>query len=336
MRSADPTRSQPSPLAALRPAAHFLLLGALLFAADRYLVEPPNASTEPAGVGEITVAAPQVAQLRESWRHRHGRLPTADEERSLVDALVGEQLLVDEALRRGLHRTDLIVHRRLIDKMTFLTEDPGADAGELLRQAFELGLHRDDPIVRRRLILKLRLRVGAGAATEAVTDEELRGYYQRHAERFTEPATVRLSHLFLSRERRPESLETDARRLLAELRAGNVPPERAAELGDPFLLGHHLPQRTAGQLDRAFGAGFADRVAELAPGGWAGPVASAYGLHLVWVHEVVPERPAPLPAVRLQLAEGLRNERREARVAALLEELRQSHTVRIERPEEVS
>jgi len=334
MTSANPKLPKPPLAAAIRPACHFLLLGALLFAADRYLLEAPSASPETAGV--ITVAAPQVAQLRDSWRHDRGRLPTADEESSLVGALVDEQLLVDEALRRGLHRGDLIVHRRLIDKMTFLAEDSGGDAGELLRQAFELGLHRDDPIVRRRLIQKLRLRVGAGTAAETVTEDELRGYYRRHAERFTEPATVRLSHLFLSRERRAESLEADAGRLLTELRAGSVPPERAPELGDPFLLGHHLPPRTAGQLDRAFGAGFAARVGELEAGGWAGPVASAYGLHLVWVHEVVPERPAPLPALRRQLAEGLRSERREARMTALLEELRQNHEIRIERPEEVS
>jgi hypothetical protein len=122
----------------------------------------------------------------------------------------------------------------------------------------------------------------------------------------------------------------DAEALLERLRTGGLEPAGAVAEGDAFLLGHHLPARTAGQLERFFGAAFARSVAELPVGEWCGPVESAYGLHLVWVHERMAPRPAELDAVRQRILEALRVEHREARVAELVDRLRRRYPVRFE------
>ncbi len=274
--------------------------------------------------------ASQILKVREAWKLERGRWPDPAEEKALVEQLVAGELLYREARRQGLDRNDLIVRRRLIDKMTFLNDDPASSPADLYREAVELGLGRDDPIVRRRLIQKMRLLAGAEDGPVRATEQELRDYYEGHAERFMEPARLRLSHVFLSRDRRQATVDAAARQLLLKLQDEALPPERAVVLGDPFLLGHHLPPHTVKYLGRNLGEGFAARVKDLPPGVWSGPVESAYGLHLVWIHDTVAPRPAELAAVRRKVLEGLRAERREQRLGEFLDTLRQRYPVRIE------
>ncbi len=306
------------------PLVHFLVLGGLLYAATRLM---PDSAEEPQAV---VITAPQILQVRQAWKRQRGRWPGPEEERALVEQLVADELLYQEARRQGLGRDDLVVRRRLIDKMAFLSSDPARSRDDLYREAVELGLDRDDPIVRRRLIQKLRLLADAADGPVRATEQELSDYYERHAERFTGPARRRLSHVFLSRDRHRAALGEAAQGLLRELRERALSPPDAVALGDPFLLGHHLPPRTTSQLGRDFGEAFAARLTELPAGAWSGPVESAYGLHLVWVHEVVAPRPAELAAVRRKVLEGLRSERQERRLAELLDALRQRYPIRVE------
>lgn len=309
------------------PVVHFLVLGGLLHGAVRLL---PARLAAGASDDPVTIMASQILQVRQAWKLERGDWPDREQERALVDRLVADELLYREARRQGLDRDDLVVRRRLIDKMTFLSDDPGRSHAELYSDAVELGLGRDDPIVRQRLIQKIRLLAAAEDGPVRATEQELQGYLEDHAERFSEPARVRLSHVFLSRDRHRASVDAEAQRLLQRLRAEALPPDRAVALGDPFLLGHHLPARTARHLARTFGDDFAARVEALPPGTWSGPAESAYGLHLVWVHETVAPRRMELSAVRRKVLEGLRVERQEERLAALVDTLRQRYPVRIE------
>ena len=60
-----------------------------------------------------------------------------------------------------------------------------------------------------------------------------------------------------------------------------------------------VPIRKADRaVDGVFGKGFFERVAELTPGVWAGPVASGYGVHLVRIDERLTARTPPLEAIR--------------------------------------
>lgn len=110
------------------PLVVFLLLGAGVFAVDRWLD----------GTGAdrvVTVTEEQLGAIRERWVAQWGRPPTGRELEGLIDEAVREEILYREAQRRGLDRGDAIIRRRLAQKMTFLLEDsaetPPAAAGDI-------------------------------------------------------------------------------------------------------------------------------------------------------------------------------------------------------------
>ncbi len=279
------------------PAVHFLLIGAALFAAVRWLRPPERPEPEPIGL-------------------------SAD--RAAIDA----ELLMREAIALGFHESDPIVRRRLIRNMRFLSRS-NADSNDeaLFAEALALGMEQSDVVVRRRLSQRMRLLVDTAARAEEPGDAELREYLKRNRGRFAEPARVRLSQVYLSRERRGGETKRDALRLLAGLRAARVAPERAWQRGDPFLLPARFGLRSEPKLAASFGPDFARAVMKLKPGLWSGPIASSYGLHLVWIHERRPARPRPLDAVRSELRESLLAERQAQALEAVLRELRRRYGV---------
>ncbi len=230
-----------------------------------------------------------------------------------------DELLHREALRRGLD-DDLPARRRLVQNMRFLALAPAASDAELLRRARELGLERSDPVVRRYLIEKMRLLARAGSGPETFTEADLARYLQAHPERFSLPRFVRLTQVFVSRERR--DAREWAARLLARLRREKTSPQAAPALGDPFPLGAHSEMVAARDLEAVYGAGFAQAVLALPVGTWSGPLDSEQGLHLVWVHVAQPERLASLDEVRLQVEQALMAERGQERLAETLRRLR--------------
>jgi hypothetical protein len=81
-------------------------------------------------------------------------------------------------------------------------------------------------------------------------------------------------------------------------------------------------------LDRTFGPGFAAAVAAVPERSWTGPVRSAYGLHLVWVHERVSARVPQPPAVLSRVVLRLLREHRDARTRAVIAGLRKRYAIR--------
>ncbi|MEI8359969.1 MAG: peptidyl-prolyl cis-trans isomerase, partial [Deltaproteobacteria bacterium] len=61
--------------------------------------------------------------LRQDFQRRTGAPPTAQEESALLRRWVDEEILVREAQALGLDRGDVVVRRRLLQKMEFLAEE---------------------------------------------------------------------------------------------------------------------------------------------------------------------------------------------------------------------
>jgi parvulin-like peptidyl-prolyl isomerase len=96
-------------------------------------------------------------------------------------------------------------------------------------------------------------------------------------------------------------------------------------------LGHEFRLRSQEALENTFGSEFARTVFGLDRENWSGPVRSGYGLHLVWVAEIRPERLPALEDVRARVAGALIHEERERRYGEMLARLRQQYDVRVER-----
>ena len=308
------------------PALHFLIIGAALLAGDRWLHARATHAPEP-GAAAITISRADRARLREEFAEQWGRPPKRDEERTLIRAAIDDEVLYREALARGLDRRDRLVRTRLAQLAAFVDE-PGGEA-DLTEDARRLGLDRSDLVVRRHLIQAMRL-VASRRTADTLTEADAAAWYEAQRERFTQPPRVDLEHVYLGRDRRGAALAGDAAALLARLRRDGIPPDHAAPLGDPFIRGATVRAATAADLDRSFGPGFADAVAQAPAGEWHGPIASAYGLHLVWVRKRTPASLPALDAVRNQVVHGLLKERERGQLRRRLATLRRQYAIVVE------
>lgn len=293
------------------------MLGGLLFAAERARDRPAAPTSPRAGI------VVDAARIREEFAERSGLVPTAADERALVERAIEEELLYREALARGLDRHDRSIRHRLSEKMRFLSPDAGRTPEEYYRDALALGLDRDDAIVRRMLIEKMRLLIAAPGTTDDPDDAALDAHVAAHPERYGQPARVRLWQVFAGRS------AAEADRILAALRAEHVTPEAGVARGLPFALGGRIGPSSEPRLARLFGAEFARAALALPPGGWAGPVASPYGFHVVWIER---REDAALPAlaeVRGRAREGLRAEGRQERLRQALAALRARYDIHV-------
>jgi hypothetical protein len=145
------------------PLFHFLIIGSVLFVLFSVVSGPA-----PPPVNSIVITPERVTQLASGFEFVRKRPPTDDELRLLVDSFVREEVYYREALALGLERDDVVIRRRLQQKMEFLT-DTGAEL--------------------------LEPQVG-----------ELEEYYQANIARFQQPPAVALAQVFLGQRPAPDRI----------------------------------------------------------------------------------------------------------------------------------
>ena len=305
------------------PLLHFLLIGGALYAANAALQPPPPGPV-------VRVTAGKLAELEEQFLRQTGRPPNEREREWLIASRVDDELLLEEAFALGWHRSDAIAQRRLLQNQRFLDPDSAASDAELLVRAYEQGMDRSDIVVRRRLLERMRLSIAGRAHAEEPDDEALHQYLERHAEQFTRPERVQLSHVFVSSDRHGERLDDAAAALMVRLVDEAISPDDTAELGDPFLLSRELPLWPADTLASRMGPDFAEGAMRAPVGEWSGPVASSYGLHLVWVRQRSPAAVPALDSIRSRVRASLLREREQEVLRAHLEALRARARVEVE------
>jgi hypothetical protein len=164
------------------PLVHFLAIGVALFAVSAWRGQSVSAGRE-----QIVVTAEQVAQARAAAAVLQGREPTPEELQTLIEPTVRDEVMYREALALGLDENDDEVRRRLIEKMTYLTQDLA------------------DP--------------------EPSSDQALHEFYAANPDTFTIPALVSFDQVFFSPGTRGDKLDADATAGLAALRSGRAPAE---------------------------------------------------------------------------------------------------------------
>jgi PPIC-type PPIASE domain len=219
------------------PLFHFLLLGAAIFGGHR-LVAGGRATAH----DEIVVTQGRIDALTAAFTRTWQRPPSASERDGLIRDYIREEVYAREAIALGLDKDDVVIRRRLRQKLEFVSEDV--------------------------------------LASPEPTDDQLRAYLTSHPDAFSVEARFTFRHIFLNGEHQGEGLARDAARLLAQLGQPGTDPDT---LGDSFLLDRRFEAVSAGLVAEQFGEQFAATLAELPTGQWAGPVASAYGTHLVFV-----------------------------------------------------
>ena len=271
------------------PLVHFLLLGAGLFVAFGLVGE--RTGSEP---GEIVATQGQIESLAIGFARTWQRPPTDTELEGLIQDYIREEVYYREAMALGLDKDDIVIRRRLRQKMEFVTDDVAAQA---------------EP-----------------------TDDELSAYLKAHPETFRVERRFTFSQVYLNPDRHGQNLARDAELLLAKLNEAGGKADVSA-LGDPFLLSHEFEAVPGSEVAKQFGEAFAAKLGALSPGQWQGPVESGYGVHLVFVGQRTGGRVPALEEVREAVRREWANAERLEANEKLYQGLLKRYTVTIERPQ---
>jgi hypothetical protein len=268
------------------PLLHFLLAGVALFGAYAWMnrvAENPNASK----AQQIHIGAGDVQWIAENWTTQWQRPPTRDELRGLIADYLNEQLLAREARALGFEDNDVIIRRRLAQKLTFLIEDT---------------LRRAEP-----------------------SETELQQFYEANARRFRSDARISFAHIYFNPQRRADARSdaTDALKMLLQVRG--TPP--IAELGDRLLMESELRDETEQSISGVFGPSFARAAFALKTSAWSGPIESGYGLHLVRVSGLQEGQLPALSEVRARVVEEWKREQEKSAKELYLAELRKKYNI---------
>jgi len=158
------------------PLVHFLFLGALLFVAYDFLNADSGMDSN-----RIVVDDGVVTNLVQRYAAVWQRQPTAKELRGLIDSYIHEEVLYREGVALGLQDNDVVVKRRVRQKMDVLAEESEREA--------------------------------------APTDADLQAYLDKHAEDYALPAEVSFEQVMFDPKKHAGQVEAvlaEARTALAD------------------------------------------------------------------------------------------------------------------------
>jgi len=272
------------------PLLHFLVLGAGLFA----LYAGVN-NGAPERDDRIVVDEEQVMRLAEQFQRTWMRPPTRPELEGLAKDFVKEEILYREALDLGLDRDDLVIRRRMRQKMEFLN----ADLVEM----------------------------------QSPADADLQAYLEAHPDRFRTAATTSFEQIYLNPERPGADAEQRAAELLERLNANEATTIEIDTIGDPTLLPGKLDAASSREISATFGGQLAEAAGDAPQDIWSGPYASGFGLHLVRVTDRTPARLPVLAEIRAAVERDWSAERRRNANERFYDTLRKRYSVEIRLPQ---
>ena len=270
------------------PLFHFLILGTAIFIVFQLVSK--SVTSEP---GKIFISQAELASIREGYANTWHRLPTNDEMEGLVRERIKEEVYYQEALALGLDKEDIIIRRRLQQKMEFIAHD-------VARQP--------EP-----------------------TDAALSAFLEEHPDLFRSEARYSFHQIYLNTGRKGHIEIKEVPALLSRLNRMDAKDDFHM-WSDPSLLPSDMQNAGATEIAGQFGQEFTKQLRNLPAGSWAGPVNSAYGTHLVLLTERKNEGRPELAAIHDAVVREYDNARQLAANEKFYQELLKNYTVTIEKP----
>jgi len=239
----------------------------------------------------IVFTKADINRLVFRWEKTRQRPPTQIELNGMIEQQIREQVMYREALAMGLDKNDSIVRKRLAQKVEFIS----ADLAEQVEP----------------------------------TEKDLTNYLVAQPDKFTVPGRIDFVQIYFNLNKRGESTELDATRLLAELNKYESKIDIMLA-GDPSMIGQQHEQVSEFEVGRLFGKDFAVKVFSLPVGSWQGPVSSGYGLHLLRVSKKTLAVQPELTAVRNKVRMEWMNQQRQVIDKAFYKSLRQRYEIVID------
>ncbi|MDC9723363.1 MAG: peptidylprolyl isomerase [Urechidicola sp.] len=186
-----------------------------------------------------------VSALISKWEMQWKRPPTEKELQNLINLNIKQEIFYQEALKMNLDHNDEIIKRRLSQKMKFLSNDI--------------------------------------AAMIEPTDEDLKGYYKEHSDKYLTPPSYSLYQITFSPDNRKDNYK-DAVETLKQF--PNASFDEMKVWGDALPFSYYFEDIDANELGLQLGSKFPEGLKKVAIKQWAGPVQSGFGVHLVYITEI--------------------------------------------------
>lgn len=231
------------------PLLHFLLIGLALFAIYSYM-HRGRGGVEPSH--QIALTLDDLNTMDAYFVSQWQRQPTPQELQGMVEDKVREEVLYREGIAMGLDKDDMIVKRRMAQKMQFIAEDV--------------------------------------AAAHEPSTSELKAWFDKNKQKFALPSRYSFRHLYFSPDKRGKNAQQDAAGVLGRIAGQPEDSKLAASLADPFMFQDYYGDKAPDAIAKEFGPQFAVALEKIKTGSWQGPVESGYGWHLVYVDTVIPGR----------------------------------------------
>jgi len=270
------------------PILQFFLLGAGIFIIFGYIGEQQDYTSK-----KIIVSSGQIGRLTEGWKKTWMRPPTVDELKGLIKDHINEEIYYREALAMGLDQDDIIIRRRLRQKMEFLYQDLNAPMNP--------------------------------------TNSELQNYLDENTEKFRTDPSFSFRHIYLNSDQRGKNTKQDAQNLLDKLKGNDSLAINNS--GDTFALPLTYDSVSKTQVANLFGKDFAENLIGLEQNIWQGPVSSSYGLHLVLIKEWKQSEIPKLNQIRDEVEKDYLEKQQQKINDENYKRLLESYTVTIEPPE---
>ena len=269
------------------PLFQFLVLGAALFGLF-HLVDKEKAEAP----ARIVISSARIANLADGFARTWRRPPSKEELHGLVDDYIRDEVFYREGRAAGLDRDDVIIRRRVRQKMEFLAED---------------------------------------IAAPEPSEEQLAAYLKANPECFRTEDRLTFQQVFLSAARRGRAIDDDSKQVANALDRAEATVDKAA-LGDPFLLGEEFQAVSQSEVASLFGESFAKRISVMEQGRWQGPISSSFGQHFIYVGERISGILPALDAVREAVRREWSNARRLETEQKLYGSLRKRYEIVVETP----
>ena len=267
------------------PLFQFLVLGAALFGLFHLVGNKKAHAPE-----RIVISSARIDNLEDGFARTWRRPPSKEELQGLVDDYVRDEVFYREGRAAGLDRDDVIIRRRVRQKMEFFAED---------------------------------------ASGPEPSEAELAAYLESNPERFKTEDRLTFHQVFLSATRRGAAINRDGQQVSNALALASAAVDTTA-IGDPFLLGEEFQAVSLTELAGIFGDVFAKRMSVMEQGRWQGPIPSSFGQHFVYISERIQGGAPPLDAIRDAVRREWSNARRLEAEQKLYGSLRERYEIVVE------
>lgn len=222
-----------------------------------------------------------------------------------IGELIDDAILYDQGIEEGVALNDALIIDRMMknietvaDKSACAQEScSAAEMSQLLDEAIEIELFDSDPVIRRRIIQLMEQELRQHEVIGHPSDETLTAYIKANPDQFSQPARLSFTQHFFNTLEEAESFRQG---ISTKIQTSILPSKMTlasetkieeqfgGEFARTLTSAAEQKQKTPYSIDSSALVASNTNATELAP------IKSAFGYHLVTLHEVRPKRLAEL------------------------------------------